>query len=817
MAADDAAVVVTLRANLKDYEAALKTAVRQTERAAQAAEKAVSNIGKTSGGRGLTAINDNFSKSAQQIQNDARILQFQLNDIFSGLASGQGIRALQMQLGQIAQQLGGGGLAQGARTLGAAMAGMVNPINLAVVGFGLLASVAASYFSDSEDGADKTSKAIKEQAAMLRRVADAYGEQLPAVKALADELERIAKLNDAAAGTAVAVAKAYEPVVKQVEDLAGEAADLALKITLALPQEKVSEFANKWDELNTKLKENKATAEDIKPVVDALMASGVAGADELVKKLQAMTTQLDAVSQKARQAETDLKNMTLGFQFPGAGGPLDLGPITGQNRVDLLNKSLEGAADAIDGFVERVIQAESGGRSAAANPRSTAVGAGQFLESTWLEVFKRNFAAEAAGMSDAAILAMRTDVETNRRMIRAYATENARDLKNAGQEVTEATLQLAHFLGSGGAVKVLQAAPGTRIRDIPGMGRAVAANPEVLGGGATREDVLAYANRRAGANREQKQTYDELVASINTKIAAQERENAISGDSTRSTDDKTAALAREKAAQEAATVAKQLDAATVAQYGSITDAQKEKNRQLAEQYAATGLKAEELALRTTRLAEEQRKATQEAETHKRAQEQLRVQMAGMLASMATQAITGIVQDLRNGTDAATAFYNAISRIADQLLSFALNMAFRNLFGSLFGAPMGGMPMFGFASGGYTGDQPVGRAAGIVHGQEFVVNAKATRQHRDLLEAINRGAPGYASGGFVLPNLSQMLHSAQAARQQSAAPSVNTRTTVVNTFDSGSFLSEALSRPDGVNVILNAVRAQPGAFRQAMQG
>ena len=46
MAADDAAVVVTLRANLKDYEAALKSAVRSTERAAAAAEKAISGVGK---------------------------------------------------------------------------------------------------------------------------------------------------------------------------------------------------------------------------------------------------------------------------------------------------------------------------------------------------------------------------------------------------------------------------------------------------------------------------------------------------------------------------------------------------------------------------------------------------------------------------------------------------------------------------------------------------------------------------------------------------------------------------------------------------
>jgi hypothetical protein len=54
----------------------------------------------------------------------------------------------------------------------------------------------------------------------------------------------------------------------------------------------------------------------------------------------------------------------------------------------------------------------------------------------------------------------------------------------------------------------------------------------------------------------------------------------------------------------------------------------------------------------------------------------------------------------------------------------------------------------FASGGYTGDRPIDQAAGIVHGREFVVNAAATEKHRPLLEAINAGVPGYASGGYV---------------------------------------------------------------------
>ena len=51
----------------------------------------------------------------------------------------------------------------------------------------------------------------------------------------------------------------------------------------------------------------------------------------------------------------------------------------------------------------------------------------------------------------------------------------------------------------------------------------------------------------------------------------------------------------------------------------------------------------------------------------------------------------------------------------------------------------------------------------------------------------------------------------------AAAGLAAQTKVINTFDAGSFLSEALSRQAGVNVILNAVRSQPGAFRQALNG
>ena len=53
------------------------------------------------------------------------------------------------------------------------------------------------------------------------------------------------------------------------------------------------------------------------------------------------------------------------------------------------------------------------------------------------------------------------------------------------------------------------------------------------------------------------------------------------------------------------------------------------------------------------------------------------------------------------------------------------------------------------SGGYTGDLGRSQVAGIVHGQEFVVNAPATARNRATLEAMNAGATATApprSGG-----------------------------------------------------------------------
>lgn len=59
-----------------------------------------------------------------------------------------------------------------------------------------------------------------------------------------------------------------------------------------------------------------------------------------------------------------------------------------------------------------------------------------------------------------------------------------------------------------------------------------------------------------------------------------------------------------------------------------------------------------------------------------------------------------------------------------------------------------MPEAGFAEGGYTGGIDKKKIAGYVHGQEFVVNARATKKYRKQLEAMNAELPAYYDGGYV---------------------------------------------------------------------
>lgn len=123
---------------------------------------------------------------------------------------------------------------------------------------------------------------------------------------------------------------------------------------------------------------------------------------------------------------------------------------------------------------------ESGLDSAAKNSRSSAAGPFQFLESTWLDLFRRHGAAYGQGelashiqvrngvssVKDPAIrrqiLDLRHDVDLSAGMAARYLAEGREALeKRLGRPASESESRMAYVLGSGGAAKLIRAAEST--------------------------------------------------------------------------------------------------------------------------------------------------------------------------------------------------------------------------------------------------------------------------------------------------------------------------------------------------------------------
>lgn len=148
------------------------------------------------------------------------------------------------------------------------------------------------------------------------------------------------------------------------------------------------------------------------------------------------------------------------------------------------------------GVAGGIVSAERGATPDAKNPRSSAMGDGQFISSTWLDVVRRN-RPDLAARPDSELLAMRADPKLSLEMTDAYARENGTALSAAGLQVTPGTQYLAHFAGPTGAKAILNAPPDASAGGILGP-KVVAANPFLAG--MTARDLIAWADRKMGGS-----------------------------------------------------------------------------------------------------------------------------------------------------------------------------------------------------------------------------------------------------------------------------------------------------------------------------
>ncbi len=159
--------------------------------------------------------------------------------------------------------------------------------------------------------------------------------------------------------------------------------------------------------------------------------------------------------------------------------------------------SVTPTADPFPGWAKRINGAENGtGNPGAKNPQSSATGNGQFVDGTWPSVIRSARPDLAAGKTDAQLMALRTDPDLAQTATEIYGRQNGAALAQAGYPVNGATVAMAHGLGPGGAISVLQKTDNTPVAAF--MPKPVIdANP-YLQNGATVGDVKQFYARRMG-------------------------------------------------------------------------------------------------------------------------------------------------------------------------------------------------------------------------------------------------------------------------------------------------------------------------------
>lgn len=165
---------------------------------------------------------------------------------------------------------------------------------------------------------------------------------------------------------------------------------------------------------------------------------------------------------------------------------------TQPSRLDALS-----AAQALrGGYVDRVVGAESSNNPTAKNPNSSATGAGQFIDSTWLSMMKKYNPQLVAGKSEKEVLAMRNNPTLSRQLTGKYAEENGAILRKSNLPVNDGTLYLSHFAGPDGAKKLLKANPNASAESILGS-KVADANGKVVRG-KTAQQVIDWAAKQVG-------------------------------------------------------------------------------------------------------------------------------------------------------------------------------------------------------------------------------------------------------------------------------------------------------------------------------
>lgn len=764
---DNARLLVSIEANQRAFAKDMAKVAKQSADAAKYIEdnfkRANDNVAKNFQSGGNKVVQSLGAQRAA-VSN----LSFQLNDIATSLAGGASPFTVMAQQGsQVAQvfQGTGGGLVGAVKTLGGALAQVVNPVSLASFALIGLTGVAVQYISTLSSGVPDVDKYLKEHADVIRSFEDAWGIAEKGAKQYTEAARAIElqKLRDEFGSTREAI----DAVAGSLRDelLSGETAKILGGSTksvsdfsraLALLEQEIPDFRQFSIEMS-KIEAMTGLPEPIRRLATELRLSANASIP-LQEHLEKVQGHLDVIRLNGEQAKAAFAALTAQAVGLGADGGSAISTIAGKITSDLI--------PAMTTAIEKVAEFAKNYRSLQDQVNQTPLGqlspvfsgGGQFLNPDQANTFRASEERyRVAGESAAAqmvkgfegfITKAKWDVNAYRvgfgsdtvtranGMIEKVTADTVVTLEDAQRDLERRLVEFQDGISSAigtdtwRSLNEAQKAALTSIAynygELPK--RIVAAIQNGGGPEAVAKAIADLGGDNGGINRNRRNEEAQAFLSgsgvslkdagiggrapsdifqgdleqVQARIAALNAEYAAQSQLNPLVNDYGYALAKARVEQQLLSEAQKAGL-------EVTPALREQIAGLAENYAKA-------ASSTERLQDSQRQAADAAKE---------------LSGMGKDFASGFISDLRNGATAADALRNALNRVLDKVIEISLQGLFG---GGLLGGGGGGL--FGGAiipgilhSGGTAGSDGYG------HGRAFKPSTFA-------------GAKRYHSGGIA---------------------------------------------------------------------
>ncbi|MGQ3280931.1 MAG: hypothetical protein ACT6WE_30970 [Shinella sp.] len=224
----------------------LVTGEQALDRLAVAAEKTESRAGK--------ALSD-VGKAAEQVGKQS-------------LYAAQNSRLMAMQLSQVAQQASATG--NWLQALAIQLPDLVlgfGPIGIAA---GAAAGAVLAYFA-SYEGGDDANEILKEQEELIRRVADVWGDAVPALQEYIAQIERAREVTDLIAAADVAASSKWQVAREDVQDLSDQLSVLLVDLQQAgAEDETILKLQDAFSKVQEAVADGRDDVTAMKDVQDAL-------------------------------------------------------------------------------------------------------------------------------------------------------------------------------------------------------------------------------------------------------------------------------------------------------------------------------------------------------------------------------------------------------------------------------------------------------------------------------------------------------------------------------------------------------------------